>query len=384
MELDDSVREQVVGVNPPLRQVFLDSQLCRCTSSRACACVSFQAARPWYERLFGEPSFFPHDTEAVWTLADDRSIYVVEHPEGAGKSVVTLFVDDLDARVTRSPPAGSNPTSASRTPTACARRTTTTPTATRSRSAARRSTPAHSRARPLAPNGFGGRTRTIGGESPYASVSRLVVWATLAPCFAATSLAIHSTFRCGIGAAEHQDRARLLAGTDRDVGGSRRGVQVVPPSHPPLFALHDGDALAAEHEEPLLRRLRVVGGRWLRRACSTWMCSTPDAFRAHLRNRTRPRSPQPSSHAISPSLRMNQPSSAGHLTLRRLFDVSFTHRASLRLHRCDPRWRRLRGFSAAASGDGAAGVTRCGPGGRDIRRRIRYRDGINAIAMRRR
>ena len=59
----------------------------------------YRAARAWYERLFGEPSFLPHDTEAVWTLADDRSVYVVEHADGAGHSVVTLFVDDLDAHV---------------------------------------------------------------------------------------------------------------------------------------------------------------------------------------------------------------------------------------------------------------------------------------------
>jgi len=59
----------------------------------------FQAARPWYERLLGEPTFFPHATEAVWTLAEDRSVYVVEAADGAGNSVVTLFVDDLDARV---------------------------------------------------------------------------------------------------------------------------------------------------------------------------------------------------------------------------------------------------------------------------------------------
>ena len=59
----------------------------------------FEAARPWYERLLGEPSFFPHDTEAVWTLAADRSVYVVEHAEGAGACVVLLFVDDLDERV---------------------------------------------------------------------------------------------------------------------------------------------------------------------------------------------------------------------------------------------------------------------------------------------
>jgi hypothetical protein len=59
----------------------------------------FQAARPWYELLLGEPVFFPHATEAVWTLAEDRSVYVVEHPEGAGSSVVTIFLDDLDAHV---------------------------------------------------------------------------------------------------------------------------------------------------------------------------------------------------------------------------------------------------------------------------------------------
>jgi predicted enzyme related to lactoylglutathione lyase len=57
------------------------------------------AARPWYERLFGEPSFFPNDSEAVWTLADDRSVYVVEHADGPGHSAVTLFLDDLDAHV---------------------------------------------------------------------------------------------------------------------------------------------------------------------------------------------------------------------------------------------------------------------------------------------
>ena len=60
---------------------------------------NFQAARAWYDRLLGQPTFFPHATEAVWTLAEDRSVYVVEHTAGAGNSVVTLFVDDLDARV---------------------------------------------------------------------------------------------------------------------------------------------------------------------------------------------------------------------------------------------------------------------------------------------
>ncbi len=67
-----------------------------------------QASQPWYEQLFGEPSFFPNDTEAVWTLADDRSVYIVEH-EGAGSSAVTVFLDDLDAHVAAAAARGLEP-----------------------------------------------------------------------------------------------------------------------------------------------------------------------------------------------------------------------------------------------------------------------------------
>jgi|SRR5947209_11918006 len=59
----------------------------------------FQVALRWYERLLGEATFFPHAFEAVWTLAEGRSVYVVEHVEGAGNSVATIFVDELDAQV---------------------------------------------------------------------------------------------------------------------------------------------------------------------------------------------------------------------------------------------------------------------------------------------
>src|ERR671911_366670 len=69
----------------------------------------FEAARPWYERLFGEPAFFPHATEAVWTLGEDRSVYIVEHPDGAGSSVVTIFVEDLDAYMTEIAGRGLEP-----------------------------------------------------------------------------------------------------------------------------------------------------------------------------------------------------------------------------------------------------------------------------------
>ncbi len=69
----------------------------------------FQAARLWYERLLGEPTFFPHATEAVWTLAENRSVYVVEDADGAGNSVVTIFLDDLDARVAEIAARGIEP-----------------------------------------------------------------------------------------------------------------------------------------------------------------------------------------------------------------------------------------------------------------------------------
>ncbi|MDP1846832.1 MAG: VOC family protein [Solirubrobacteraceae bacterium] len=59
--------------------------------------TNFAAALDWYEQLLGEPSFFPHETEAVWTLGEDRSVYVVQDPSRAGHGLVTIFVEGLDA-----------------------------------------------------------------------------------------------------------------------------------------------------------------------------------------------------------------------------------------------------------------------------------------------
>jgi predicted enzyme related to lactoylglutathione lyase len=57
----------------------------------------FEAAKPWYARLFGaEPSFLPHATEAVWELAEHRYVFIVEETDGAGRATHTIFVDDLD------------------------------------------------------------------------------------------------------------------------------------------------------------------------------------------------------------------------------------------------------------------------------------------------
>jgi catechol 2,3-dioxygenase-like lactoylglutathione lyase family enzyme len=57
----------------------------------------YAAALAWYERLLGgPPSFVPHDTEAVWELAEHRSVYIVQRPEHAGHAMHTIIVDDLD------------------------------------------------------------------------------------------------------------------------------------------------------------------------------------------------------------------------------------------------------------------------------------------------
>ena len=72
--------------------------------------ADYAAALQWYERLLGSPpAFFPHDTEAVWELAEHRYVYVVRQPEHAGHTMHTLFVDDLDALVAQIADRGLDP-----------------------------------------------------------------------------------------------------------------------------------------------------------------------------------------------------------------------------------------------------------------------------------
>jgi catechol 2,3-dioxygenase-like lactoylglutathione lyase family enzyme len=62
--------------------------------------ADFAAARAWYERLFGRPAdVLPHETEAMWQVAEAGWIYVVGDAERAGRALVTVMVDDLDARL---------------------------------------------------------------------------------------------------------------------------------------------------------------------------------------------------------------------------------------------------------------------------------------------
>lgn len=61
--------------------------------------TDFSAALAWYEACSASPSFFPHESEAVWQLAEHRPVYIVQRPEHAGHAIHTIIVDDLDARV---------------------------------------------------------------------------------------------------------------------------------------------------------------------------------------------------------------------------------------------------------------------------------------------
>lgn len=55
-------------------------------------------ATAWYERLFGRPpDFLPNDAEAVWQLAATGSAYLVADADRAGRGIMALVVDDLNA-----------------------------------------------------------------------------------------------------------------------------------------------------------------------------------------------------------------------------------------------------------------------------------------------
>ena len=72
--------------------------------------ADYAAALGWYERLLGSPpTFFPHDTEAVWQLAEHRYVYIVQRPEHAGHAMHTIIVDDLDALVAQIADRGLDP-----------------------------------------------------------------------------------------------------------------------------------------------------------------------------------------------------------------------------------------------------------------------------------
>ncbi|MGD0380087.1 MAG: VOC family protein [Acidimicrobiales bacterium] len=59
--------------------------------------VDLQAAMPWYEQLFGRAAdIVPNENEVMWCVAAKGWLYVIEDPERAGRTVVTISVSDLD------------------------------------------------------------------------------------------------------------------------------------------------------------------------------------------------------------------------------------------------------------------------------------------------
>ena len=70
----------------------------------------YAAALAWYERLLGSPpTFLPNDVEAVWELAEHRSLCIEQRPERAGHAMHTIIVDDFDARLARIADRGLEP-----------------------------------------------------------------------------------------------------------------------------------------------------------------------------------------------------------------------------------------------------------------------------------
>ena len=71
----------------------------------------YAAALAWYERLLGSPpTFFPSDTEAVWEIAEHRSLYIEQRPDHAGHAMLTIVVDNFDALVAQIADRGLEPT----------------------------------------------------------------------------------------------------------------------------------------------------------------------------------------------------------------------------------------------------------------------------------
>lgn len=59
-----------------------------------------QTSIEWYQRLLGmAPSFFPNESEAVWSLAEHRWLYIIVEPERAGRSIHTIICNDLEALI---------------------------------------------------------------------------------------------------------------------------------------------------------------------------------------------------------------------------------------------------------------------------------------------
>ncbi len=59
--------------------------------------ADLHAATRWYGQLFGRaPDIVPNENEIMWCVAPNSWLYVIEDPERAGQTVVTISVSDLN------------------------------------------------------------------------------------------------------------------------------------------------------------------------------------------------------------------------------------------------------------------------------------------------
>lgn len=62
--------------------------------------ADIRASSDWYERLLGGAADdVPMAEAAEWYITTNGSLQLVENPDRAGRSLVTLAVDDLDGQV---------------------------------------------------------------------------------------------------------------------------------------------------------------------------------------------------------------------------------------------------------------------------------------------
>ncbi|MFI6299400.1 VOC family protein [Nonomuraea sp. NPDC050790] len=70
----------------------------------------YKSAVEWYTKLLGtEPTFYPNDIEAVWQLAEDRYVYIIQDTVRAGGAVGMIWVDDPASEVDRIAARGLRP-----------------------------------------------------------------------------------------------------------------------------------------------------------------------------------------------------------------------------------------------------------------------------------
>ncbi len=64
------------------------------------AVADLHSALEWYECFMGrQPDMIPNDNEVVWQLSGKAWLYVIGDAQRAGKTLITLIVDDLDGHV---------------------------------------------------------------------------------------------------------------------------------------------------------------------------------------------------------------------------------------------------------------------------------------------